>query len=188
MSSTGRGGERHPDDFYATPAWAVRSILPHLDLTGSILEPSAGDGAIVKVLLGAGVSPACIRAVELDAERAAVVPCRTECADFLGRFPAEPVYQPDLILGNPPFSLALEFIEEALRVAGGRGTVCFILRLAFLESQKRAAFHRAHPADLFVLPRRPSFTGKGVDSAAYAWFVWGPGRGGRWSLLSEVGS
>ncbi len=47
-----------------------------------------------------------------------------------------------------------------------------------------AAFPDEFPCDVFVLSRRPSFLGNGMtDSSAYAWFVWGPGRGGRWSLL-----
>jgi hypothetical protein len=34
---------------------------------------------------------------------------------------------------------------------------------------------------------RPSFTPDGkTDSAAYAWLVWGPGRGGRWFAPMEA--
>ena len=50
--------------------------------------------------------------------------------------------------------------------------------------QDRRAFHDAHPADLYVLSRRPSFIGTGSDTAAYAWWVWGPGRGGRYQVLA----
>jgi hypothetical protein len=75
-------------------------------------------------------------------------------------------------IGNPPFGLALEFIEEQLRCAD---VVVNLLRLNFLGSQARAEFHRANRADVFVLPDRPSFTGKGTDSIEYAWFVWYPG-------------
>lgn len=49
---------------------------------------------------------------------------------------------------------------------------------------RRADFHRRHPSDVFVLPRRPSFTGGGTDATEYAWFVWGPGRGNRWYVLT----
>ena len=35
-----------------------------------------------------------------------------------------------------------------------------LLRLAFLESAERLAFHRAHPTDVHVLSRRPSFLTK----------------------------
>ena len=45
----------------------------------------------------------------------------------------------------------------------------------------------ALPADLYPLASRPSFTPDGkTDSAAYAWLVWGPGRGGRWFAPMEA--
>lgn len=31
---------------------------------------------------------------------------------------------------------------------------------------------RSHTPDIYVLPNRPSFSGKGTDSIEYAWFVW----------------
>jgi hypothetical protein len=39
-----------------------------------------------------------------------------------------------------------------------RGTVALLLRLNWLGSQERAAFHRAHPSDILLLPKRPEFT------------------------------
>jgi hypothetical protein len=88
------------------------------------------------------------------------------------------------VITNPPFSLAEDFARQALKVAGAHGTVTLFLRLAFLEGAKRAAFHREHPADVYVLPTRPVFRPDlGADRWAYAWFVWGPGRGGRWEIL-----
>ena len=42
-----RAPGRHPDDYYATPAWCVDAILPVLPLAGGIIEPSCGDGAIL---------------------------------------------------------------------------------------------------------------------------------------------
>ena len=48
-----------------------------------------------------------------------------------------------------------------------------LLRLSFLESKGRVKFHQDFPADVYVLAKRPSFTGDGkADSCAYAWFVW----------------
>jgi hypothetical protein len=48
-----------------------------------------------------------------------------------------------------------------------------LLRLAFLEGQKRAPFWKAQPPySVSVLAKRPSFTGGGTDSAAYAFFEW----------------
>ena len=52
-------------------------------------------------------------------------------------------------------------------------TVIMLLRINFLSSQKRYDFWQQFPPDgLFVLSKRPSFTGTGTDSQEYAWFVW----------------
>jgi hypothetical protein len=73
-------------------------------------------------------------------------------------------------LGNPPFALAQEFIQHTLTMAE---QVVFLLRLSFLESQKREHFFaRVGVPDVFVLPERPSFTGEGTDACAYAWMRW----------------
>lgn len=53
-----------------------------------------------------------------------------------------------------------------------------LLRLNFLGSQRRAAWLRAWTPDVYVLPRRPSFTGRGTDSCEYAWCVWHEDRRG----------
>jgi hypothetical protein len=86
----------------------------------------------------------------------------------------------DLIITNPPYKFALDFVACALHT--GRD-VAMLLRLNFLASQQRAAFHKQHPSDVYVLPRRPSFAHKRTDSTEYAWMVWGPGRGGRIAIL-----
>ena len=48
-----------------------------------------------------------------------------------------------------------------------------LLRLPFLESNKRYEFWQNHPVNkLYILSKRPSFRGKGTDATAYAFFVW----------------
>jgi hypothetical protein len=105
------------------------------------------------------------------------------CGDALSGELDSEWYQPDTVIMNPPFSLGLSFVEYALSHTRRGATIVALLRLAFLEGQGRAELHRKHPSDVYVLPKRPSFTGKGTDSSAYGWFVWGPGRGGRWQVL-----
>ena len=225
MSSTNRGAERNRDDFYATPAWVTLAILPHLDIRPNdregfdALDPCCGDGAILDVLRAHGATTF---GIELDADRAAEAIRRghhVECADALtASWPAVP-----LTITNPPFSLAQEFVDRSLEAARPLGTVAFLLRLAFLESAERAAFHKSNPSDVYVLANRPSYcavvtcaangkTGCGwtvtlptdaerpkrclacggkvkvttSDSCAYAWFVWGPGRGGRILVLDDT--
>ena len=60
MSATGRnlaGAERHADDFYATPSWVTRAILPHVNLGETPLDPCAGEGAILDEVLDDGLQP-----------------------------------------------------------------------------------------------------------------------------------
>jgi len=96
-------------------------------------------------------------------------------ADFLNLDP-HPVY--DLIITNPPFSLAMEFIEKSFQWRkSDKSIVAMLLRLNFLGSKKRASWLRQHTPSVYVSPKRPSFAlnkdGKrGTDSIEYAWFVW----------------
>lgn len=189
MSATGRGTERNPADFYPTPAWCVRRILERLPLPGGRwLEPAAGEGAIVRA----------VNAVRGDVQWWAVE-LREECRpglwetganvaidEFLlwsmGRAFGSPPFAVAIL--NPPFTLALPFVRRCLDVA--EWVVC-LERLNWLEGGDRNAFLRDHAPDVYVLPNRPSFTGKGTDATAYAWLVWPPGehdrRAGRLEVL-----
>lgn len=91
--------------------------------------------------------------------------------------------RPNLVVMNPPYNLALEFVEAALkwvrttksRTTGERryATVAALLRIPWMASRKREEFHREHPSTLWVIPDRPSFTGDNkVDATDYAWFIW----------------
>ncbi len=84
-----------------------------------------------------------------------------------------PTDQADLILGNPPYNEAEAHVRHALEIVETNGTVAFLLRLAFLESQERKAFWKEFPPEaVYVLSKRPSFTGGGTDNAAYGFFIW----------------
>lgn len=176
MSATNRGGQRSPADFYATPAWCVRRFLERCPLPrGTWLEPSAGEGHLLRA----------VASVRQDIDWTAVE-LRGECSplllgtgarvltgnflsadrDWLDLHGAEEF---DVVIGNPPFRHALEFVEQARRFAR---VTAMLLRLDFLESDERADFLRAWMPSVYVLPDRPSFTGEGTDSTAYAWFVW----------------
>lgn len=157
MSSTGRnlaGHERHPDDYYATPPFVTRQILSHVALGHRPLDPCAGDGAILGALHSAqGVG----LGFEIDDGRAAIA--RQKLLAVITHDAMSPYSwqhsQASGVIMNPPFRLALPFVQRALAEVDGE--VAALLRLAFLESGRRVAFHRAFPADVFVLANRPSF-------------------------------
>lgn len=181
MSATARSGadRRSALDFYSTPAWCTRAIVEELGCPRDVLDPCAGDGAILSAL----DAETHRRGFEIDDARARKA--RDGGHDVLSRDALDGAPWGDFgaVIMNPPFSHAEAFIERALAEAAGRSVVA-LLRLNWLGGMKRSAFHRKRPADVYVLPRRPSFNGGGTDATEYAWFAWGWGSpGGRWRIL-----
>lgn len=186
MSSTNRGAVRRHNDYYPTPIevtgllgdWLSRN---ELGAGGSVLDPSAGEGAILRALEWVGRT---LHALEIREEcRASLAFCDVAHIgdallprgirggvgpsprgdDWTGKY--------GLVACNPPFSLAREFVETYRYV----GKVsAFLLRLNFFASQARAPWWVSDPpAHVLVLPKRPSFTDDGkTDSTDYAWVVW----------------
>lgn len=168
---------RDPADYYTTPSWCVRRLLeawwaPCIDYW---VEPSAGNGAIIRAVNAVRSDvqwlASEIRPEERDA-LALVDHCRVEICDFLHAEPfSYAARDVRVVLGNPPYSLAEEFVHRAMLLYP-RAEIVFLLRIAFLSSKERAPFMREHPPDVYVLPDRPSFIGSGGDNADYAWFRW----------------
>ena len=175
MSATGRGAQRRAFDFYATPLESVFSFLDNFDnisLSDRILEPSAGNGNIIRALRSRGYTNR-IDAVEIrpeEWEQLKDIADEVILDDF---FNYEPETLYDVIIGNPPYSLAQEFIDKSLNLLAPGGLLIFLLRTAFLESEKRFLWWQEHPpSGLYTLHKRPKFTGKGTDATSYSWFVW----------------
>lgn len=180
----GHDGTRREADYYPTPAWCTAALLPVLERRiepgpgRCIIEPGIGHGAVAGPLVAAGYG---VHGVDVRPE--AVAECKSvglsaEQADFMTWTPEGPVAG---IVGNPPYSLAFQFVKRALLISEhcptppgvDRPVVAFLLALDFLASMERAAFWRDNPADILVLDRRPSFTGDGKSAFAfYAWFIW----------------
>ncbi len=100
----------------------------------------------------------------------------TDAALYVGDFLSEPgagFRDCSVIITNPPFSLAREFITKARAVAP-QATLVFLLRLNFLGSEERHGWLSRDMPDIYQLPNRPSFVRGKTDSVEYGWFVWGP--------------
>lgn len=180
MSSTNRGAKRIENDKYNTPQPAIDTLLSVLNIgyESTFLEPCAGDLNIYR-------SAPTIWHKKQWAEIERNVDYLTTTFTNI-----------DLIITNPPFSLALEFLQKSLTEAN---SVWYLLRLNFLGSQKRKPFWNANPpSHVLVLSERPCFVwvcqnkackamyepgsttycecgGKiraQTDSIEYAWFGW----------------
>lgn len=174
MSATNRGSERVESDFYVTPSKTIHRFLENYydfnELT--ILEPSAGNGSICKVIKELYPDSYIVANEIREEENDNLTGCSDEVfhEDYL-KFTDKGKY--DVIISNPPFSLAQEFLEKSFEIAGRNTDIIMLLRLAFLESKRRHDFWQKHPlSGLYILSERPSFINGKTDATAYGWFVW----------------
>lgn len=177
-----KAAQRKFDDFQ-TDLWVVQAILPYLPIYGvrRVVEPCAGLGNILNAVEKRW-NGAELAGYEIQEKYIGKHP-RVRHVDGLD--PGLSWGKPDLIITNPPYKKAMEFVIRAFEEIMPGGTIAFLLRLGWLCSLGRSDFHLAQPADIYALAKRPSFTGGGTDMTEYAWFVWGPGRGGRWFILNN---
>lgn len=145
-------------DSYYTPSWAYESLPINWKNYKEGLEPSMGDGRILVFLEEQGLR---MDGRDLDWQGET-----NQDEDFLKWDGFV-----DLIMTNPPFSKALEFMTHGIERSK---TMLLLLPLNYLGSQKRHKFYSANPPDaLFVLSKRPSFRADGKTAAKdYAWYLW----------------
>jgi hypothetical protein len=150
VSATGRGTNRDPKDFYATPFASFSPLLNVLPTDVMFFEPCAGDGRILRWLRDSGR-----KAIGSD-----LYPQKGSLIDktYYDETPTNYLkvdWQHEFVLTNPPFSIAFEMCQHARKYSR---EFMFLLRLSFLESEARSDWLSANePAALFVLKKRPSF-------------------------------
>ena len=151
MSRQKQGVRLNKTDFYPTPTWCYENLDINWSQFSTAHEPCCGDGRIIDWL-----------------EEQGVPTTYSEINEELDFF--EWNEEVDLILTNPPFSLAQEFIDHALPRAQ---TTIMLMRINYLGSIKRHEWWKEKcPTALYVLSKRPSFTGAGTDATEYCWYVW----------------
>lgn len=175
MSRIMHSYEDRGHDFYPTPREAVVSLLSieREYMPVSVIEPACGDGAIVNPLREAGYNVTASDIVDRGCPDAVV-------SDFLSGH-----YEPSGagVVTNPPFRLAQQFVDEALRISP---YVAMLLRLPFLESTGRMDWFRTTPlARVHVSSRRLPMMHRGdwdgpksTSTTCFCWFVWDKGFAG----------
>lgn len=196
MSSTNRGYDRHVADYYVTPKQDVKLFLNKFIDTESLVNPSQlswldpccggddiNDATYISVI-NEMYEPKKICGIDIrDDSHADVV------MDYLTA-EKENMAEHDIIISNPPFYLAEEFIKKSLEFVNDGGYVIMLLRLNFFGSQKRKElFDNNMPKLCFIHRNRINFIPKSMkdamkakgekvpsgDSIEYAHFVWQKG-------------
>jgi len=154
------------DDF-PTPMWATRALCEHvIDVRGtSVWEPACGRGHMARALREYALH---VYATDVhDYGHGGV-------KDFL--WPGAPT-EYDLIITNPPFRLAYQFVDRGLDIAQ-RG-VAVLVRSVFIESIARYQnlFRDRPPAIMGQFTERVPMVKGRVDPEAstatsYCWLVW----------------
>lgn len=169
-------------DFFPTPPWATRALTRHviMDAHGTGWDPCAGEGHMAEVLretfsevhasdihdYGVGY------AVGSFAGRADVPQTLAECP-----------FEPDWIIMNPPFNLAIDFAIRGLTTA--RRGIAMLMRSNWAEGTDRYNdLFRLRPPSVIAqfAERVPMVKGcwdpAATTATAYAWFVWDRVRAG----------
>ena len=157
------------DDCYETPDVATLALLRVENLPRRLWEPACGPGAIVRVLRAGGHQVVATDLVDYGFEDS------TARVDFLMETRAPDGVE--AIVTNPPYKLAGEFVEHALRLCP---RVVMLLRLAFIESVSRSEIlDRGKLARIYPFARRlPTMHRRGWDgphatsAIAFCWYVW----------------
>lgn len=162
--------EREVNDYYATEPAAVEWLCKLETFNHKVLEPSCGAGHISEVLKAHGY--------EVES-RDLVDRGYGSQADFLS---IDNQHFDGDIITNPPYSLAQEFVEKALRIIPDGHKVAMFLKITFLEGKKRKfLFRNTPPLRVWVSSSRlkcamnGDFDAVGGSAACYAWFVWQKG-------------
>jgi len=118
--------DRVDNDYYATPPNETEKFLNQFDITKykNILEPACGEGHISEVIRKYNTNIISYDLVDRDYQ--------DKLVDFL-KDDIDKDF--DLVITNPPFSLALEFIQKGLEVSD---TVVMLAKIQLLEGQSRS--------------------------------------------------
>jgi hypothetical protein len=169
-------------DLYETPSVAIEALLRVEQIPHRIWEPACGRGAIVNVLRAHGHE---VVATDLVDYGVPITAPGYYSVDFLKETRAPAGTQ--AIVTNPPFKIAAQFVEHALRLSP---LVIMLLRLAFMESERRcpilegAGLARIHCfRKRLPMMHRAGWEGRKANSGmAFAWFVWERGYAGRTTI------
>lgn len=160
--------EREKMDFYATDPKAIDALLEVEDFSKLILEPACWMGHLSQRLVEKW--HAVLSSDIVDRWYGLI-------ADFFSR----DEWEWDIIT-NPPYSLAQEFVEHALKITKPWAKVAMFLKIQFLEGKRRKELFKKNPPKVVYVFSERIMCAKNWDfewlkrsggsAVAYAWYVW----------------
>lgn len=161
--------KRQKDDFYATNPQSVMLFLNKLKKDGinlpkNIHEPACGQGHISKVLEGYGH--------KVYSSNLHDYGYGTVGVDFL-----KSETKSDCFFTNPPYKLALEFVERSIMNLNKNGKSIMYLTLDFLAGKERSRFFKLYPPKYIYVHSKTQNCFKDGNSKNsvpnyYAWYIW----------------
>lgn len=176
---------READCFYATDPKAVEMLIkaaPHIFYTARkngtpIWEPACGTGNLAQPLTKNGFV---VYASDLKDRGFGEVH-----VDFLN---TKIDNCPPIILTNPPYSLATEFIEQALEILPNGGVYIALMNISYLAGQKRydRVYSKGTLREVYIFSKRVECwrnndkeTYGGKSMVDFAWYVFQKGYNGQ---------
>lgn len=154
---------RDSDDHYPTPDAFVQSaidLVPNDIVIERIFDPGAGSG-VFGTFARRRWPKAKIAGIET---RDITKPAAYDSWLNLSFTGLDLPVQVDLVIGNPPYKYAEEAVRFGWQHLRPGGVMLYLLRLAFLEGQRRyhGLWREMPPEHVAVCSNRPSFTGEWV--------------------------
>jgi hypothetical protein len=171
---------REKDDYYATSPQAIDKLLNVFEIPKEkqIWECACGEGHLSKRLVELGYSVFSTDIVNRG---------YGEVSDFFAC--KEKLDGNTLILTNPPYKYAMEFVLHSLELLPENAYCIMFLKLLFLEGQKRYSdLFRIHPPQkIYVFSKRIKCAKNGNfglieehnSAVAYCWYIWQKGFTGK---------
>jgi hypothetical protein len=165
--------ERKPADLYPTPVNAVEAIIEMIKLFGvkKVWEPACGDGRIARVLEWHGLEVLGTDIREFPGYGYGGL-------DFINEDPIDKwgliVDDCDMVMTNPPFSLAREFIEKALGMPHVKVVIMLVKQNYYNTDNRYDFFEDMRPSFFLPLTWRLAFLPERGKSPLMdcAWAVW----------------
>lgn len=177
MSSTNRSNakERHISDYYITPIDKIQLFIDefikyenNIFNNSYVLDPCAGGDKNHLMSYPEVIKKYTNKLITMDIREDSPCSIHANYLDYNLQI------NPNIIITNPPFNVALDIINKALNDVDDDGFVIMLLRLNFFGSKSRYKFFQNNPPKYaFIHSKRLSFTDDGkTDSIEYMHCVW----------------